>query len=109
MLAMTERRKHNRFKIPLPVRLKAIDSGINKVLDLITKDISYTGAFIPTLSSFPEGSKFKLDFTLPTDNHEEFRDIESLQGCSGTVVRSHPHGIAIQFERDCQIENLKAL
>ena len=106
---MTERRKHNRTKIKLPVRLKALDSGTNNVLDLTTKDISYTGVFIPTLSSFPEGTQFELDFTLPHDNHEEFRDIESLKGCSGRVVRSQPHGIAIHFERECQIENLKAL
>ena len=106
---MTERRKHKRVKITLPVRLKAIDSGMNEVLDLTTKDISYTGVFIPTLSSFPEGTRFELDFTLPHDNLDEFRDIESLKGCSGRVVRSHPHGVAIHFERDCQIENLKAL
>ena len=79
---MTERRKHNRTKIALPVRLKAIDSGTDKILDLTTRDISYTGAFIPTLSSFPTGTQFKLDFTLPSDNLEQFRDIESLKGCS---------------------------
>jgi hypothetical protein len=106
---MTERRKHNRVKIPLPVRLKAIDSGIIKVLDLTAKDISFTGVFIPTLSSFPEGTLFELDFTLPHDDLEEFKDIESLKGCQGKAVRSHPHGIAIHFERECQIENLKAL
>ena len=106
---MKERRKYTRFAISLPVRLDTIASENKEVLDLETSDISYTGAFIPTLISFPEGTRFKLDFTLPSDNLEEFRDIESLKGCSGRMVRSDPHGIAIQFERECQIEGLKAL
>lgn len=106
---MIERRKYNRVKTPLPVRLKIINNGKNKVLDLITKDLSYTGVFIPTLTSFPKGTRFKLDFTLPTDNLKKFRDIESLKSCAGRVVRSTSHGLAIRFDEDCQIESLKTL
>ena len=106
---MIERRKHDRVSIPIPVRLKAINSGNRKVLDLATKDISYAGAFIPTLTSFPEGTRFKLDFTLPSDDLKEFKDIRSLKDCTGKMVRSTPKGLAIQFDRECQIENLKAL
>jgi len=106
---MKERRKYTRFAISLPVRLETIESDNKEVLDLETRDISYSGTFIPTLTSFPEGKRFILDFTLPSDNLEEFRDIESLKGCSGRVVRSDRHGIAIQFERECQIEGLRVL
>jgi len=86
-----------------------MNTGRSKVLDLATRDISYTGTFINTLTSFPEGTRFILDFTLPSDNLKEFKDIKSLEGCAGTMVRSDPHGIVIQFDKECQIEGLKTL
>ena len=104
---MEEKRKYARFTISLPVRLEAITLDRKEVLDLETRDISYSGAFINTLTSFPEGTGFILDFTLPSDNLKEFKDIESLEGCAGTIVRSDPHGIAIKFDNECQIESLK--
>ncbi|MEJ2657113.1 MAG: hypothetical protein P8012_07935, partial [Desulfobacterales bacterium] len=79
------------------------------VMDLETKDISYSGAFITTLASFPKGTRFILDFTIPSDNLENFKDIKSLTGCAGSMVRSSDLGIAIQFDKTCQIEGLKAL
>jgi hypothetical protein len=106
---MKERRQFARFSIPLPVRLESITSDKREVLDLETRDISYSGTFIPTLTPFPEGTRFILDFTIPTDNLKNFKDINSLKGCTGSMVRSAPHGLAIQFDRECQIKGLKAL
>jgi hypothetical protein len=106
---MKERRQFARFAIPLPVRLEAITLDPKKVLDLITRDISFSGTFITTLTSFPEGTRFVLDFTIPSDNLEKFKDSDSLKGCTGSMVRSTRHGVAIQFDRECQIEGLKAL
>jgi len=106
---MKERRQYKRLNIPLPVRLKVMNGGRKMVLDLETKDISYSGTYIPTLTSFPEGTQFVLDFTIPGDNNKEFKDIKSLEGCAGRMVRSDHHGIAIQFDMECQIENLKDL
>lgn len=106
---MKERRKYNRINILLHVRLQAMNISETRILDLGTRDISYSGTFIPTLSSFEKGTHFILDFTLPGDNFEEFKDIKSLKGCSGRMVRSDAHGIAIQFDEDCQIDNLKYL
>jgi hypothetical protein len=109
---MKERRQYKRLNIPLPVRLKVMNGmngGRQMVLYLEAKDISYSGTFIPTLTSFPEGTPFILDFTIPSDNLKEFKDIKSLEGCAGWMVRSDPHGIGIQFDRECQIESLKTL
>lgn len=106
---MKERRQYERFPIPLPVRLESITLGRKEVLDLETRDISASGIFIATLMSFPEGTQFILDFTIPSDNIKEFKDVKSLKGCTGSMVRSTPHGMAIQFDRECQIESLKAL
>ena len=106
---MNERRQYERLSFPFPVRLETLTLTRKEVLDLETRDISYSGAFINTLTSFPEGTGLILDFTLPSDNLKEFKDIKSLEGCAGTIVRSDPHGIAIRFDKECQIESLKVL
>ena len=106
---MKERRQYARFNFKLPVRLEAITLDEKKILDLVTRDISYSGTFITTLTSFPERTRFILDFTIPGDKLEEFEDIDSLKGCTGSMVRSTDHGIGIQFDKDCQIKGLKAL
>ena len=106
---MKERRQHKRLSIPLPVRLNVMDGTGIMALDLEARDISYSGTFIPTLTSFPEGTRFILDFTIPSDNLKEFKNVDSLIGCAGTMVRSDPHGIAIAFDKECQIKNLKDL
>lgn len=106
---MKERRLYKRLDISLPVRLETITSGIKKILDLETRNISFSGTFIRTLTSFPEGTRFILDFTLPSDNLKEFKDIKSLKGCAGSLVRSDAHGIAIKFDEECQIEGFKSV
>ncbi len=106
---MKERRRHKRLNIPLPVRLNVINGAELIALDLEARDISYSGTFIPTLTSFPEGTRFILDFTIPGDNLKNFKDVDSLTGCSGRMVRSDSHGIGIKFDRECRIENLKNL
>lgn len=106
---MNERRLHKRLNIPLPVRVNAMNGDVLMALDLEARDISYSGTFIPTLTSFPEGTRFILDFTIPNDNLKDFKNVDSLVGCAGTMVRSDSNGIAIKFDKECQIENLKNL
>jgi hypothetical protein len=106
---MKERRQHERFTFPLPVRIEDITSGKKKVVDLATRDISASGAFITTLTSFPKETRFILDFTIPSDSIKGLKDVKSLRGFTGSMVRFTPYGLAIQFDRECQIESLKAL
>jgi hypothetical protein len=105
---MIERRQYGRFSFPFSVRIETMTTNGKKVLDLVTRDISACGTFIPTLTSFPEGTRFILDLTFPSNN-QTLKDVKSLKGCIGSLVRSTPHGIAIQFDRECQMENLKVL
>jgi len=103
---MTERRLNNRLTVRLPSRLEAIiPSGEKKFYDLETKDISIDGAFIYTKESlsFPEGTRFIIDLTFPSDSNRELTNLESLMECTGTMVRSTSEGIAIQFDRECEI------
>ena len=103
---MKERRQYERFTIPLPVRAETIELGRKNVLDFQNRDISASGTFINTLTSFPEGTRFILDFTIPTNSIKEFKYVKSLKGCTGTMVRSTSKGMAIHFDRECYIISL---
>ena len=103
---MKERRSYNRLTVRLPSRIEAIiPSGKKKIYDLETKDISIDGAFIYTKesSSFPEGTRVIIDLTFPSDSNNELMALESLMECTGSMVRSTSEGIAIQFDKECEI------
>jgi len=104
---MKERRQFERFTLPLPVRLETTTTARKKVFDLVTKDISASGTFIDTLMSFPKGTGFIMDFTIPNDNIKEFKYVKSLRGLTGTMVRSTSKGMAIHFDRECYIMSLR--
>ena len=106
---MKERRQFNRVTVPIPVRLETITLARKEVLDLETRDISASGTFIPTLTSFPEGTRFVLDFTIPTGSIKKLKDVRSLKAFTGSMVRSTPLGLAIELDRECQIESLKSI
>jgi hypothetical protein len=96
---MKERRLYKRHIARLPLRLEPItSSGTEKIYHLETKDISIGGAFIYTKypPSFPEGTRFILDLTIPSGTVKELMVVKSLMECTGTMVRSTSEGIAIQ-------------
>ena len=106
---MKERRQYERFISPLPVRLESMITGRKEVFDLATRDISASGTFVTTLTSFPEGTRFNLDFTIPRNTIEKLDGVGSMSRYTGSMVRSAPHGMVIQFDKDSQIESLKGL
>ena len=100
---MKERRLYKRHSVKFPSRIEAImPSGKKKILDLETKNISIGGAFIYTKesSSFPEGTRFIIDLTIPNDRNKELMVVTNLMECTGTLVRSTSEGIAIQCESE---------
>ncbi len=106
---MKERRLYERFILTLPTRMGTINSGKKQVFELETRDISASGAFIYTKESFPEGTRFVLDFTVPSDRIKELTGVKSLIECEGNVVRSTDTGMAIHFDKECQIMSLRGL
>ena len=108
---MKDRRKYERLSYPFPVRLGTMTSNGKQILDVITRDISAGGTFIPTITSFPASTRFILELTFPRNNQrpKHVKHVKTLNGCKGSLVRSTPHGIAIQFDRECQMECLKIL
>ena len=105
---MKERRQYERFMFPIPVRIETMMTGKKKVLDLVTRDLSASGTFTITLTFFPERTRFVLDFTIPSDSIIGLKEEKSLRGYIGSLVRSTPYGIAINLDRECRIEGLKA-
>ena len=105
---MDDRRKYERLSYPFPVRLETITTNGKQVLNLAIRDISAGGTFIPTSTSFPNGTRFILELTFPNIDQTD-KYLKTLNGCKGRLVRSTPHGVAIQFDRDCQMECLKIL
>ena len=106
---MKERRQYERFPLSLPARLETITSDKKEVFDFETRDISASGAFIYNKESFPEGTRFKIDLTVPSEKIKELTGAQSLIECEGSVVRSTPTGVAIRCDKKCQILSLKGI
>ena len=106
---MKERRQYERFLLTLPARMEMITSDKKQVFDFETRDISASGAFIYNKESFPEGTRFKIDLTVPSEKIKELTGAQSLIECEGSVVRSTPTGVAIRCDKECQILSLKGI
>jgi hypothetical protein len=106
---MEEQRQFERFTLTIPARMETITSGKKHVFELKTRDISAAGAFIDTAEKFSEGTRFKMDFTVPNDKVKELTGARSLIECEGSVVRFTDTGMAVRFNGDCNILGLKGL
>ena len=104
---MKERRQFERFSINLPARLETFVSNKKQIFDLKTRDISASGAFFDTKSPFSEGIRIKLNVTADNKRIKELTGSHGFIECEGVVIRSTPEGIAICFDKDCQILSLK--
>ena len=104
-----DKRKFERFDIELPARLETISSNRKQVFDLITKDISASGAFIDTNSPFSEGMCIKMNLSIQSKRIKELTGVQSLIECEGSIVRATQTGVGICFNKECQILRLKGL
>jgi hypothetical protein len=108
---MKEQRQNKRFSTKLPLRLEAITSRRLRVLDVETKDISATGAFIFTkeASYIPDDTRFILNSTNPDKSIIKVQGLKQLNNCTGTLVRSTSEGIAIRFNRPSEPQMEKSV
>ena len=104
---MIERRLYERHIVILPTKLEAIlTAREKKVFDVETRNISIGGAFIYSkdFDFFQEGRQVTIDFTIPSGSFFKYlADMKSIMECTGSVVRSTSEGVAIQFDRECEI------
>ena len=89
--------------------MELTSSDKKQVFDFETRDISASGAFIYNKESFPKGTRFKLNLTIYSERIKELTGAKSLIESEGNVVRSTPKGIAIHFDKECQILSLKGI
>ncbi len=106
---MKERRQFERFQLSVPARVRIISPEEKQVFDLWTMNISASGAFLDTTEQFAEGTQFCINLTVPSERIKELTGAESFVKVEGKVVRSTPAGVAVHFEKDCQIMSLKSM
>jgi hypothetical protein len=104
---MTERRHLERFQLTLPARMETITSQKRQVFEFETRDISSAGAFLYTSERFSIGTRFWMKMTTIRNRVKELTGAHGLIECEGKVVRSTDEGVAINFDRECQILSLK--
>ena len=102
---MKEQRLNKRFSAKLPARLKAITPSRTRVLDVETKDISATGAFIYTkeASYIPNDTLLILNSSNSNKKRIRLKKLKPLENCTGTIVRSTSEGIAIRFSSPVEL------
>ena len=104
---MEERREYERFQLALPARLEMATSVKREIFDAQTRDISAAGAFLLTTERLSEGTRCRLELTVPSNRIKELTGAQSLIKVEGTVVRSTPEGVAICYDGECKILSLK--
>ena len=102
---MKEKRQHKRFAVKLPVKLDLITASRLRPLDVETKNISASGAFIYTkeASYIPDDTRFVLNYTRPLKSAKNIRKFNKVINCAGSLVRSTSEGIAIRFNRPVEL------
>jgi len=99
---MKERRKLERFQLRLPAKIEVVSrvpGSEKEKLTLKTENICSGGAFFHTPNPLPEGTQVKVDMRL---NFYRLRNIENrrpLVKVKGSVLRSEPTGMTIQFDK----------
>ena len=104
---MTERRYLERFQLTLPARMETITSQKRQVYEFETRDISSAGAFFYTPEQFSVGTRFVMKLSTISIRVKELTGAHGLIECEGKVVRSTDEGVAINFDKECQVLSLK--
>jgi len=104
---LEEQRKYQRFPLTLPVRIEPITSNRKQVFEFRTRDISASGAFVDTTSSFSLGTRIKMNLTGKSQRIKDLTGAQILIECEGNIVRATPKGMAVCFDKECQILSLK--
>lgn len=104
---MKERRASERFQLELKGRMETLDTDKHVIMEVLTRDISARGAFLNAPESLPEGTRFRLRLTVPSERIKELTGAQSLIRVEGQVKRSTPTGMAVCFDDQYLILGLK--
>ena len=108
MGAIKDRRKHERFPLALQAMIELVNSGVKRVFDLLSRDVSAGGAFFHAREFTLEGTEVRLDLAVPNERLKELTGAQTLIRVQGKVVRSDRTGVEISFDRKYQILGMKS-
>jgi PilZ domain len=97
---MEERRNLQRFYIQAPTRIETASEGkSNRVLNLVTRDLSSSGAFVSTEQPLREGAPVRLEVLLSLAMLPEITGggARARVRVRGKVIRVDEGGMAILF------------
>jgi hypothetical protein len=103
---MKERRTLERFKLRLPAKIEIppeSPGAERMVLKLLTANVCSGGAFFPTTNPLLQGTAVRVSLFLDNVNLKLAVPSWTLVEVLGTVLRSEPSGMAIDFEPDHKI------
>jgi len=105
-MAGFDERQMERFTLQISANLFVISEENAKQITLETSNISAGGAFFPTDSPLPIGTKVKIDLVLPLGELKSMEGKRSRIHVSGAVIRTEDSGMAISFDKNYQISKL---
>ncbi len=107
---MEERRKLERFELQTQARV-LLETGSDEKgeYELLTRDLSSSGAFLFSSTHIPEGAKIRMEFSFTLD---VLRKMVGDRGRArvrvrGRVIRADQSGIAVRFESRYKITALE--
>ena len=119
-MADEERREQERFSLRLQTRIMAESgTGSTPLFELVTADISASGAFIATRRPLPIASKVRMECFISLAELARLRFVvarESLKGwqgerawvtATGVVIRAEKEGVAVIFDQNYQISPIR--
>ncbi|MDD3814879.1 MAG: PilZ domain-containing protein [Desulfocapsaceae bacterium] len=120
-MVQEERREQKRLSLSLQTKVTAESrTGSTPLFELVTADISASGAFIATSNPLPIASKVRLEFFLSLEELAQLRFVvakESLKAwegerawvtATGVVIRVDKKGSAIIFDQNYQISPIRS-
>lgn len=104
-ITMFDNRKIKRFglKIPASLTINGDDTELH-THNYLTRDISSIGTFLFTDSPLPVGTELNIRFSLTGRHGCDQNGTPATQlKTTGTVIRTSLEGMAVYFDRQCQI------
>lgn len=102
---MKEKRASERFNLELPVSLKINDTtDLVPDVEVTTRDISSTGAFVSTEIPLAVGTTLEIDIAIPLQALKKLDGNNAKVALKGKVIRISGQGAALSFDKDCEFK-----
>lgn len=105
-----EKRKLERFNLEVLATVSITAAGgMEKKLDMTTRDVCSGGAYFRTEQSVPIGTEMQINLVLPLEKFKMLPDHceKVLVNLSGKVLRIEPDGIGVCFDETYDIRPLR--